>query len=148
MVKFFKIFFISTGILLLLTAAAKIVSAGGIARILDLFDPIFGLPFRAIFWTAGILELVVSSVCLFGKSLSVKALAVACIATNFLLYRIGLTLMGYHSPCPCLGNLTDALRIPPQIADTVMKIILAYLFIGSYGTLFWLWRQRRKAIPA
>jgi len=26
-----------------------------------------------------------------------------------------------------------------------MKIILAYLFIGSYATLFWLWRQRKKA---
>jgi len=23
-----------------------------------------------------------------------------------------------------------------------MKIILAYLLIGSYATLFWLWRQR------
>jgi hypothetical protein len=25
-----------------------------------------------------------------------------------------------------------------------MKIILAYLLIGSYGTLFWLWRQHRN----
>ncbi len=25
-----------------------------------------------------------------------------------------------------------------------MKIILAYLLIGSYATLFWLWRQRGK----
>jgi len=23
-----------------------------------------------------------------------------------------------------------------------MKIILAYLLLGSYATLFWLWRQR------
>jgi len=29
-----------------------------------------------------------------------------------------------------------------------MKIILAYLLIGSYATLFWLWRQRKKAVPA
>jgi len=27
-----------------------------------------------------------------------------------------------------------------------MKIILAYLLIGSYATLFWLWLQRKKAI--
>jgi cbb3-type cytochrome oxidase subunit 3 len=26
-----------------------------------------------------------------------------------------------------------------------MKIILAYLLIGSYATLFWLWRQHKKA---
>jgi len=29
-----------------------------------------------------------------------------------------------------------------------MKIILAYLLIGSYATLFWLWRQRKNAVPA
>jgi hypothetical protein len=29
-----------------------------------------------------------------------------------------------------MGNLTDALHIPPQTADTAMKIILAY-HIGS-----------------
>jgi len=43
-----------------------------------------------------------------------------------------------------VGNLTDALHIPPQAADIAMKIILAYLFVGSYATLFWLWRQKRK----
>jgi hypothetical protein len=69
---------------------------------------------------------------------------VAWLATSLLAYRIGLVAVGYHRPCPCLGNLTDALHIPPQIADTAMKIILAYLLIGSYATLFWLWRQHRK----
>jgi cbb3-type cytochrome oxidase subunit 3 len=38
----------------------------------------------------------------------------------------------------------DALHIPPQTADTAMKIILAYLLLGSYAMLFWLWRQRKK----
>jgi hypothetical protein len=49
--------------------------------------------------------------------------------------------------CPCLGNLTDALHITPQTADTAMKIILTYLLIGSYASLFWLWRQRNKPAP-
>jgi cbb3-type cytochrome oxidase subunit 3 len=29
-----------------------------------------------------------------------------------------------------------------------MKIILVYLLIGSYATLFWLWRQRKKPVSA
>jgi hypothetical protein len=29
-----------------------------------------------------------------------------------------------------------------------MKIILAYLLLGSYASLFWLWRQRKIAVPA
>jgi hypothetical protein len=28
-----------------------------------------------------------------------------------------------------------------------MKIILAYLLIGRYASLFWLWRQRRAPAP-
>jgi cbb3-type cytochrome oxidase subunit 3 len=29
-----------------------------------------------------------------------------------------------------------------------MIIILAYLLLGSYATLFWLWRQRKKSVSA
>ena len=42
------------------------------------------------------------------------------------------------------GQFSDELHISLQATDTVMKIILAYLFIGSYAILFWLWRQKRK----
>jgi hypothetical protein len=58
--------------------------------------------------------------------------------------------MGWHRACNCLGNFTDAIHVSPQIADNVMKGVLAYLLIGSYATLFWLWRQRKKAtsLPA
>jgi hypothetical protein len=41
-------------------------------------------------------------------------------------------------PCKCLGNLTDAIHIPPQTAESVMKITLAYLLVGSYVTLFYI----------
>jgi hypothetical protein len=91
----------------------------------------------------GVMELVVAMLCFFSRSIQLAVSCVAWLATNFLLYRFGFAWMGYHKPCSCLGNLTDALHIPPQTADTAMKIILAYLLIGSYATLFWLWRQRR-----
>jgi hypothetical protein len=47
-----------------------------------------------------------------------------------------------------MGNLTDALHISPQVADTAIKIILVYLLLGSYAALFWLWLQRKKALKA
>jgi hypothetical protein len=34
------------------------------------------------------------------------------------------------------------LHIQPQIADNIMKGVLAYLFIGSYGILFYQWWTR------
>ena len=138
----------SSGALLFITAIAKLVSAGGNARILQMADPILSIPFRHVFWIVGALELIVAFICFFSKRLGLQAGFVAWLATCFLSYRLGLLWVGYHKPCSCLGNLTDALHIPPQIADDAMKIILAYLLIGSYGTLFWLWRQRKKAISS
>jgi cbb3-type cytochrome oxidase subunit 3 len=45
--------------------------------------------------------------------------------------------------------MTSELHISSAFADTIMKIILAYLLIGSYAALFWLfWRQRRKVVSA
>jgi hypothetical protein len=29
-----------------------------------------------------------------------------------------------------------------------MKIILGYLLVSSYATLFWLWRQKQQTPPA
>lgn len=43
------------------------------------------------------------------------------------------------------GNLKGAPDTPPQTADIAMKTILAYLIIGSYGTLFWLWKEKRRS---
>jgi len=144
-VKIIRAFMFSAGALLLVTAIAKFISAIGSARILQNSDPILYIPFREIFWIVGSLELLVSLICLFSGRIRLQSGLVACLSTNFALYRIGLRLVGWHRPCSCLGNLTDALHVPPQTADTAMKIILAYLLLGSYASLFWLWRQRRKS---
>lgn len=142
-----KQFFLSTAVILFFTGAAKIWSAFGDVKVLAVSDPILGLKFSHLLFCIGILELIIAGVCIFNNSLLATALT-ACLATNFLAYRTGLWLLNWHRPCPCLGYLTDPLHISPQTADTAMKIILAYLLIGSYATLFWLWRQRRLAPSA
>ena len=146
--KVFRSFIVSAGVLLLATAAAKLVSAGGNAHILQFPDPILVIPYRHVFWAVGGLELVIALICLFSNRTRLQAGLVAWLATSFVIYRLALYLSGYHGLCHCLGNLTDALRISPQAADTAMKIVLAYLLVGSYTTLFWLWRQKRKAPPS
>lgn len=143
--KYLRCFLYSSGTVLIIVAAAKIVSSSGSVRILENLDPVFAIPFRDVFIIVGGLELIVAAVCFFGRRVGLQAGLVALLATNFLIYRFGLVLVGYHKPCSCLGNLTDALHIPPQTADMAMKIILAYLLIGSYATLFWLWRQGKPS---
>ena len=134
-------------VILLFTGAAKFISSTGHGKILLAIDPLTGFQFGDLFRIVGSIEVVIALVCIFSKRTWLPAGLVAWLATSFLAYRIGLVVVGYHKPCSCLGNLTDALHILPQTADTAMKIILGYLLIGSYATLFWLWRQRKKAIP-
>jgi hypothetical protein len=145
---FLTLFVYSTGVLLLFTAAAKLVSGFGDARVLQLPDPVFGIQFRYLFWAVGGIEWAVVMVCLFGKQLKLKVFLIAWLATMFVIYRLGLNWVGYFRPCHCLGTLTDSLGISPQAADKAMKIVVAYLFIGSYATLFWFWRQRKKTLAS
>jgi hypothetical protein len=144
MKAFHRAFLVSAGVILLITGIAKMWSGFGSARILAVADPLLGLQFGHLIFVAGALELVVANVCLFSKSSQAATILVAWLATNLLAYRLSFWLMGWHRQCSCLGNLTDALHIPPQTADTAMKIILAYLLIGSYGILFHLWWRKKE----
>jgi hypothetical protein len=107
-------------------------------------DPIFGVQFGQLFLVVGPAEIVIALVCFFGKRQTLSLLLVAWLSTGFALYRLGLWWVGWKKPCSCLGNLTDALHISPQVADNIMKVLLAYLIIGSYGFLIWRWRRGRS----
>lgn len=138
-------FFYSAGIVLLVTACAKLGSSMGRATFLEMPDPLTLINFRWLFRIVGLLEVVVGLLCLFNIRDLGKACAVASVATTFTAYRMNLMWLGYHRPCHCLGNLTDALNISPKAADTGMKVILGYLLLGSYATLFWLWKRSLRS---
>jgi hypothetical protein len=137
-----RLFLYSAAVILMLTATAKFISSAGSARILLDHDPLTDFEFRNLFRIVGGIEVAVALACFFGKRTWLAAGFLAWLATSFLAYRLGLSWIGYEKPCSCMGNLTDAIHIPPQTADIAMKIILAYLLIGSYTTLFWFWRHR------
>jgi len=76
-----------------------------------------------------------------GKDNKLQIALVACLATNFLLYRVGLHIVGWHRPCACMGGLTDLLHIPQDVADVIMKFFLLYLLLGSWIS-FWILTRR------
>ena len=127
-----KLFMRSAGAILFVTGAGKVWSVFGSARILGYVDPILGLQFRQLFLALGVMEILVALVCLFSRHQAVATTLVAWLATIFLVYRLGLFWMDWRRPCGCLGNLTDALHLSPQTADNIMKVMLAYLLVGSY----------------
>ena len=140
-----KRFVLSAGAILTITGVAKIWSAFGSSKLLAVIDPIFSVQFGQLFLGVGAVEIGIALVCFFGKRQALDLMLVAWLSTGFALYRLGLWWMDWHRPCSCLGNLTDALHISPQAADNIMKMVLAYLLIGSCGLLFWNWRGRGLA---
>jgi hypothetical protein len=142
--KLISIFIKSAGVLLILTASAKLISSFGTANILLTPDPIFLISFRHVFRLVAVAEFGVAAVCFLNKNRRFQNGLIALLASNFALYRFGFYLLGFRRACPCWGNLTDAMHVPPQTADTIAKVILVYLIVGSYSILFRLWHQKRN----
>lgn len=140
--KLTKFFICSAGVILTITSFAKMISSFGKARVLSISDPILLVSFRQLFWIAATIELAVSVYCVFGKSQKLKIMVIAWLSTGIFVYRLGLVWIDYKAPCPCLGRLTDTLHISPHTADLIVKVTLAYLLLGSYVALGWLWKIR------
>lgn len=132
---------LSVGIALAITGLAKLYGAFGNARILEIQDPILGVSYRYLMLIVGLTEIGISCLCIIANAQHISVVLVAWIATNFLLYRIGLWFINWRGACPCLGNLTDALHISSRTADNLTKMLLTYMFVGSYIAC---WRLYRK----
>jgi hypothetical protein len=135
-------FVASSSVVLCTTGFAKVWTVYGNTNLLGVSDPLLGLKFWQLMLVVGWGEIAVALVCAFSKKLMLVMGLIAWLATNFVVYRLGLWWIGWHKPCSCMGNLSDALHLKPEVADNLMKVILAYLLLGSYGLLIWQWRLR------
>src|SRR5580765_6265662 len=112
------------GSIFAVTGIAKVVSAFGKARLLDYHDPLTQLSFRHLMILGGIVEIAVGLFCVLSNKSALGTKLIAWLATVLVAYRVGLWSAHWKSPCPCLGTLTDAIHIPPEVVDAVLKAIL------------------------
>jgi len=136
-----KWFVLSAGSILVITGIAKVWSGLGNSKLLAVLDPVIRIKFGLLMLGVGATETVIALVCFLSKRQTLALGLVAWISTNFVVYRLGLWWTDWHRPCSCMGNLTDALPISPQVADSLMKVVLGYLLVGSYALLFLNWRK-------
>jgi hypothetical protein len=132
-------------VVLALTAVAKYISVSGHTRILGQADPLFGIAYRQLLLGVAILETSVVLILVFNRNNFFRLALIAWLATNFLLYRIGIWWLNPPQPCGCLGTITDALGIAPKTADRLMLWVLTILLVGSYSLLLLEWRKRKAA---
>jgi hypothetical protein len=134
-----RFFVKSAGVLLLITAAAKMFTVfAGHTPILSQHDPILMIPFRAELLGVAVLEIVIAAVCFFAERIRLQLGLVAWLATSFAAYRFGLWLLGIQF-CQCLGNIPDALHLSVHTANAITFAMLIYLLLGSYGGLVGKW---------
>ncbi len=133
------------GAILAITGIAKIWSGLGDSSFLEISDPVLDIRFRYLIILVGVAEAFVSAICFFSKRQTLALGLVAWMSTSFVVYRLGLWWMDWKKPCSCLGGLTDALHISPQTADSIMKVLLAYLVIGSFWLLYC---ERRRFVAS
>jgi hypothetical protein len=75
--KFIRYFLRSSGIILLLTGLAKLLSSMGKNGILETQDPILYMSFRHLFWLAGGIEIIIGTICLLNLQSSMQVSLVA-----------------------------------------------------------------------
>jgi hypothetical protein len=136
--KTVNVFLKSAGVILFITGLAKLISGFDSARVLLLPDPILALPIHYLFASLGTTEVIVAIYCFWSKSALRRTATVAWLSTLFVGYRLELWKIGVKKPCPCLGSITGAIHLSPHTADTIMKVVLAYLVLGSFAALFYL----------
>ena len=121
----------SVVIILLVTAAAKFVSAAGSNPILALPDDLLGISTRSVLVIGGALELLVIIALAIVRSELAKLSVIAWLGSIFAFYRLGKSILPSQSYCPCLGTITQQLGIAEPLAERLMLGVFAYLFIGS-----------------
>jgi hypothetical protein len=130
--KIHAYFVFSSAVILFVTGAAKLFSALGAAQALDQPDSLLSLSHRHIFMIMGGLELGLSAFLLMSRNPKMQLALVAWLATNLLVYRIGLWWISAPDLCNCLGNLNQYLPVSPRILNVAALTALGWLLVGSY----------------
>ena len=128
---------------LLATGAAKLFSATGGAKLLDMPESLLPLTFRQTLWLVGSIELAVALFLVLGRSERLKLVWITWLSGNFALYRIAILLMGVGKRCPFLGSLTQKLYISQAVAEHVLMGLVIYMLFGSLFFLIALRGQGR-----
>lgn len=137
-------FYQSAAVLLLVTAAAKLYSAGGAARILGEQDELLHLGYRPLMICSAALEIAVALYLRRSQNGVRRSLALLWLSANFITYHLGNHLLGFHT-CPCIGRLSDRLPLPHGMAEVILQVLVLFWFAQSlayfsrdYGAERWM----------
>lgn len=134
-------FLVSSGAILALNGMEQILEVFAKNQTLDLADPIFGIPFRVMLLSFGIVNVAIAALCFFTDRKMLLLCIIVWWTANGVVYRIGLWQMGWTQPYPLVSYLATSLHISVRKADVVLAGVAGYLLTGSITSLVVLKRE-------
>lgn len=123
-------FVLSVGALLILTGLAKLASIFGNEHAFIIRDPLFRIPYKILFISAGLIELAIALVCFARMNVKIKLQLVGWLTCSLISYRVYLFSTGHRLPCDCLGVVTTMLHLERNHVDFAMRVALGYMAVG------------------
>jgi DNA-directed RNA polymerase subunit RPC12/RpoP len=110
-------------------------------------DPLLMISMRTSFWILGAGGLAVTLICIVARQARLKLALVLWFALNLAVYRLGLQSVGVRGARGYLGALADTFDFSTGAADTILKTIFLYLFVGSAVLLAWSLLDKPDEVP-
>lgn len=131
---------LSAGGALFFVGLAEVLGAFDPAQSLNLADPIWGVSFRHLMLTFGVVQVAVSLVLLFTNWRPLGLGLAAWLAANFLIFRIGLVSADWrHST----GFMVGWLGFSPPMMDIIATGLSIFL-LAEAGVAFWAGHQKAE----
>jgi hypothetical protein len=131
-------FFRFSAATLVLTSVAKLYSSAGSAKVFQMRDALLHVGYRPLMIAAGLVELAAAVFLFKTRSDLRRSLVLLWLSGNFLVYHWGSHLLGFQT-CPCLGRLTDSLRLPPGSAEIALQVLVLFWLLNSLNILWRVW---------
>jgi hypothetical protein len=108
---------------------------------------VLNLQLPVLFWTVGGMLLMTALFCLFGRQTNLQLTIVLWLATNLIVYRIGLHYMGAKGGVQgYLGEMGDAFGASTSVMSWLLAVSVGYLFVGSSLVMILAWTSEKVEI--
>ncbi|MGO8931109.1 MAG: hypothetical protein ACLQU3_29995 [Limisphaerales bacterium] len=123
----------------LLAAFSTALFLGNIAasRLVQPHDPLLGIGTNTLSWILGIGATAVLLACIYMREPRFKLALLLWFAAIAVIYRVGLQWQGVHNLGGYTGSLAHAFDLSNRFANSLLNLLLLYLFAGSAALLLW-----------
>lgn len=137
--RFAKLYLYSITVILLSTAAAKVLTLIIGGQILAAVDPLWELKNGWVMALAAFVELSTAIVLWRKKDPWLAGVAGIVLGAEFLTYRVIFANGGFSHGCPCLGRIGDWLPVTEQHLSATLWWLAIWLFAGGIVVAWMLW---------